>query len=182
MGRAWHQTILVLAALIGGGQPVDRPSVPPISVRIVPSAHSGKGGRAVELYKTSPHLYVVITNTSASTVRLWEEWCSWGYYNLSFVLTEQDGKAVEVRKKLRGFRGNFPSEFVIPPGDVMVIPVTFDAKVWEGFPSPEWGKPRVVKMKAVYRSRSEKRVEEHGVWTGEATSPEEAYTVHGPHG
>src|SRR5688572_4135471 len=72
-----------------------------LAVRVVPTSYREEGGRAIELRRPSEHFYVVVTNVSGKPIRLWKEWCSWGYFNLSFQVTDDAGRSVEVRKQDR---------------------------------------------------------------------------------
>lgn len=58
------------------------PQAPPLlAVRIVSTKHHEKIGRTIELYQPSQHFDVVVTNVSDRPVRLWREWCRWGYFS-----------------------------------------------------------------------------------------------------
>jgi hypothetical protein len=112
MGRLGGITCVLLALSVHGDQATEKPTAPRLAVRIVPSTFREKIGRSIELY-TSPNFYVVVTNTSESPVRLWREWCSWGYFNLSFVVTDERGKTTTVTKKPRGWDHNFPDGSIV---------------------------------------------------------------------
>jgi hypothetical protein len=59
----------------------------------------------------------------------------------------------------------------------MVLPVSFDASIWQGAPIPDRG-TRTVKMRAVYEASDDDDARKHGVWSGRISSPEETYTVY----
>src|SRR5947208_270066 len=65
-----------------------------LTVRIVPTDFD-ETGRVIEMNRPSQHFYVVATNVSGQSIRLWREWCSWGYYNLTFQVTGREGGPVE---------------------------------------------------------------------------------------
>ena len=168
--------VFVGLAIPGGGAVEDR-STPTLSVRIVPTSSRGSG-RAIELYRPSQHFHVVVTNISDEPVRLWREWCSWGYFNLSFVVDDAAGNPVVVKKRPRGWDKNRPDWTILEPGDHMVFEVSFDESIWQDAPRSEAGQARSVRMKAVYEVKADDQSKEHGVWTGRVHSPEADYTVY----
>ena len=135
-------------------------------LRIVPSHFHERTRRAIVLYGSSQHFDVVITNVSDQPVRLWREWCSWGYFSLSFVATDEDGKSVAASKKLRGWDKNYPDATIVPPGDHMVFEVTFEDAIWQNSPLPERGRSRTVKLRAEYEVKGDEKAEKLAVWTG----------------
>ena len=52
--------------------------------------------------------HVLLTNVSRNPVRVWQEWCSWGYYCLQIEIVEQDGMKHLLKKKRIPFYQNFP--------------------------------------------------------------------------
>lgn len=174
--------LAVAAALLGLTIPADGPGddgpAPSLSVRIVPTSFRERIGRVIELYRPSQHFQVVVTNVSAKPVRLWREWCSWGYFGLSFVVTDGDGNPVVVKKRARSWPKNYPDWTTLEPGDHMVFEVSFDEPIWQDAPMPEPGNSRPVRMKAVYEVRVDDETKEHEVWTGRVSSPEADYTVY----
>jgi hypothetical protein len=134
--------------------------------------------RAITLFTPAQHFYVVVTNVSQEPIRLWREWCSWGYYNLSFKVTDDTGKTTVVKKKPREWRKNYPDSTILGPGDHMVFEVSFDEATWEGAPLPEQHKSRRVKMSAVFEIPEDQDTRKMKVWTGKASSPELTYTIY----
>ena len=173
---------IVLALALAGVSPSKEPTpcgqAEPLSIRIVPTSHRERTGRAIQLYGPGRHFHVVVTNTSRLPVRLWRDWCSWGYFNLSFAATDQAGRSFVVSKKPRGWDKNYPDWDIVPPGDHMVLEVSFDASTWENDPMPEAGKSRTIKMKAIYEVLQDEESMKHGVWKGRISSPEETYTLY----
>jgi hypothetical protein len=116
-----------------------------LTVRIVPSSTTEKGVRLIALSNPSQHFSVVVTNTSNEHIRLWREWCSWGYYTLSFSVVDAAGKNVIVTKGSRAWTRNFPDTTTLGPGDHMVFEVTFDKDTWPNAPMPVESKSHTVK-------------------------------------
>lgn len=176
MGRFGLVVSLFVALVVPGdaGDGGSRwgPSGPPISVRIVPTSHREKTGRAIE-----GRFHVVVTNVSTRPIRLWRDWCSWGYFNLSFVGTERDGKTFTVKRKPRGWDKNDPDWAIILPGDHMVLDVVFKDGTWDYDPAPTVGRLWRVWLRAVFEVPADDQTKEHGVWTGLVTSPDDVYLM-----
>ena len=85
-----------VVAELSEDRPAEPAQVAPLAVRVVPTSYREETGRAIQLYRPSQHFHVVVTNVSDESVRLWREWCSWGYFNLSFRVTDEEGGPVEV--------------------------------------------------------------------------------------
>lgn len=150
-----------------------------LSLRIVPTVSREDGVKSIILSQPAEHFHVVVTNVSDEPVRLWREWCSWGYHSLSFEIRNEDGSVTVVEKAPRSWRKNFPDWTTIPPGDHMVFEVSFDPQTWQNAPLPEKGESRRVTMKAVFEIAEDKDTEEHKVWTGRVSSPEHVYVIYG---
>jgi len=151
-----------------------------VTVRIVPATLDERGERVIWLLPPPRHFHVVLTNVTREPVRLWREWCSWGYYALSFEATNQSGKTVNVRKKLiEAWDRDYPDWTIIPPGDHMVFDVTFDESIWQNAPSPKTGTYRVVKLKAIFEIPvpEDAYAKKAKVWTGRVASPEYTYII-----
>jgi hypothetical protein len=93
-------------------------------------------------------------------------------------VVDANGKETIVEKAPRGWRKNFPDAMTLGPGDHIVFEVTFDEATWPNAPVPEKGKSREVKMKAVFAIPADADTKTHKVWTGEAASPVETYTIY----
>jgi hypothetical protein len=169
--------VLVLALMVAV-LPADEQPADPLTVRIVPMRYHEDGERQITLYMPGHHFYAVVTNVSDKPVRLWRQWCSWGNENLSFQVTDQQGRTTSATRRPRAYGKNYPDWTTVPPGGHMVCEVTFDPDVWENPPLPEKHKSHKVKLKAVYRITGDDQATQHGVWTGEVSSPELDYTIY----
>jgi hypothetical protein len=56
---------------------------PAIVVEIVPTDSIAGSDPTIGIDNTDEHFHVVVTNVSKESVRLWKDWCSWGFQNLS---------------------------------------------------------------------------------------------------
>src|SRR5262245_12383625 len=97
-----------LAALVAALIPsaLQAAAAPPrrtLAVAIAVPEHLGR--RPISLGARAEVFHVVITNVSEQPVRLWREWCSWGYFNLRFE-AEVGGRTLLLAKKPRGWTRN----------------------------------------------------------------------------
>lgn len=143
---------------------VQETSRSPFSLSIVP----GTGG--ITMAKIKPReFYVVITNVSGAPQSIWEYWNSWGYQAISFELTMADGKKFVLSKKQEEFTRNFPSTFVVEPGEHQVYPIKLD-EWWETHPSLPKTDEMPIKLKAVYEVTTTVEATQYKVWTGRLES------------
>ena len=119
---------------------------------------------------------VVVTNTSDKPVKVWREWCSWGYYNLSLRLEIGD-KDVELVKPPRGWGKNYPDAAELAPGESMVWAVVLDEKSWKDFATLKDQVGRRVRLKVRYHVGPDEDSAKLGVWTGTLQTPNQEYVV-----
>jgi len=153
------------------------PAREPLAVRIVPTRHDETSGRGIELRVPPNHFQVVVTNVSNQNLRLWREWCSWGYFNLSFEATDQNGRTVTVSKREQGWDKNFPDPILVLPGEHLVYEVSFDEDKWKNSPTVGLKGVKTIKMQAIFEIKPDKHALEKEVWTGRVTSPTNSYTL-----
>ena len=148
----------------------------PISVSI--AIPTGSGERGIEYRDRAAHFHVIVSNTSEKPQRIWKEWCSWGYFGLTFEITGPTASKRIAEKKLRDWTVNYPSWWTLDPLESMVIDVYFgDSEKWQGFPSPEAG-PWTVTMQAVFEFKPDEEARKYDVWTGRVTSRPEKLTFY----
>jgi hypothetical protein len=152
---------------------------PPVAVSIVPTSADGRTGDVIELFGDS-HFHVVVTNSSGAPITLWKEWCSWGYFNLSFEARDASGRSFVISKKMRGWDKNLPCPIVIGPGRPWVIDVSLDPSIWQNSPLSSDAGKATLRLKAVFEIRKDESSEKAGVWTGKVSSPETEYTLYWP--
>jgi hypothetical protein len=145
---------------------VEERSVAGLSVSI---ELSGRAGR-VEYRQPKDHFHVILSNTSPTAQRVFQDWNSWGYYSLSFEVEGSDGKRWIAKKTRTAFTRNFPSSWEIPPGGNLVIDVYWgDESTWEGFP-PFGTEGRALSLRAVFEIKPDSETKQHQVWTGRIVS------------
>ena len=148
----------------------------PLSVAIAVPAHNGE--RRINYGDKTTHFHVIVTNTSNKPQRIWREWCSWGYFGLTFEFTDEHGKKSVATKKGQAWTINFPDWWTLEPHESLVLEVYFgDQDVWDGFPRPDNGSEAVT-MQAVFEFRPDDASKEHRVWTGRGTSKADKYVFY----
>ena len=138
-----------------------------LSVQIVPTSSDAKTWSLAQPSDDgAQHFHVVLTNASNGPIRLWKEWCSWGYFNLSFESRDSKGKAVVISKKIRDWDKNFPCPVELAAGEHWVIDVGLEPAIWHNSPLSDDSGKATIRLKAVYEIREDKASKEEKVWTG----------------
>jgi hypothetical protein len=102
----------------------------PFTLSIVPT-RSVSDSRIITIASQKPdEFYVVLTNISNEPQSVWETWNSWGSRTISFEFTFGNNPPILVARGPEIFTRNFPSMFLIPPGEHKVYPIRLD-KWWD---------------------------------------------------
>ncbi|MGA3285015.1 MAG: hypothetical protein ABSD57_11235 [Verrucomicrobiota bacterium] len=148
----------------------------PISVSVAIPTRNDE--RRVEYHDRTTHFHVIVSNTSDKPQRIWREWCSWGYYGLTFEFADENGKKWVAKKKPQVWTRNFPDWWTLDPHESFVIDVYFgDSDTWDGFPLPKDGS-QTVTMLAVFEFKPDDESRQHDVWTGRVASKAEKVTFY----
>ena len=148
-----------------------RPRTAALSVQVVGNTYNPEpfiveqGSKRRGLF----YFHVVVQNTSNETIRLWEEWNSWGYYNLTFEVFDVNGKLLGVaQKKPQTWTMNFPSFLELKPKQVHVIDVYFHSFDWDAPIKPIIGNQAKSNYSLVanYSVKACSDSAEQGVWNG----------------
>jgi len=113
--------------------------------------------------------YVVLTNVSSEPQAVWEYRNSWGYQTVSFELTTVGGKKFLVSRRQEGFTVNFPSTFLIEPGEHQVFAIRLDER-WETHPSLTKTDETSITLKAIYEVAPTPEAAQYKVRTGRLES------------
>ena len=147
----------------------------PFTVTIVPT-RSASNSRMITIASEKPHeFYVVLTNVSNESQSAWETWNSWGSRTISFEFTVANKPPILVTRGPEGFTVNFPSTFLIPPGEHKVYPIRLD-KRWDVGSIPK-STETPVSVKAVYQVPNTPEAVEYHVWTGRVESGSYQFTL-----
>lgn len=150
----------------------------------------------IELHKGDPHINIVLQNVSDKPLSLYEEWNSWGAYNLSLEISAIDGKTLDkpliISKGMMIWRGNIPSTEILDARGVAVrevrlhlprqvfeptVPLTNEdmmeiGPLYVGFPFPPSDNSRTLTLRAVFGNDNAKAFHDSKpVWTGVIASP-----------
>lgn len=152
--------------------------------------------RTIDIRQEGTFFEVVITNKSQSNIRLWETWNSWGYFNLSFDIIDDNGAVVyTVVKKQKIWTRNGPTWLSLAPGENVTMKVDFDHDVWIrnddlGDNKPLYlpflalahSTPRFeLNMRAVFQVLPDWETIDRDIWTGAVRSPVGKFViVHNP--
>jgi len=127
---------------------------------------------------TQSTLHVIIENISKKPQNHFEERYSWGYGNLSLQWTDAQGKTGAVTRVPRGWNKNFPATVVLQPGEALVREISFDPKLWEGWPAIK-GQTLLTVM-VTYRATGKPAMPNVVGWIGTVTSKEQPITIWRP--
>jgi len=149
----------------------------PIQVAIAIPLHNLKQERELMYSALKPHFHVLISNISDQPQNIWREWCSLGYYALSFEVTDASGKTRTItKKKPHVWTMNYPDFWTIPPHESLVLDVNFtDSETWEPFPPAKTS----FTMRAVFEIQPDEDAKKSSVWTGRVFSKVSTYTPYG---
>jgi hypothetical protein len=143
----------------------------PFSLTVDPG-HSG-----ITMARKNPNeFYVVLTNISDKPQPAWRSGSSWAYKNISFEFTLPDGREFTISEAPQGFTVNFPSTFVIDPGEHRVFPIRLN-EWWEAHPSLPKSAETPIKLKAIYEVPSTPEGTQFKVWVGHVESKTYNFTL-----
>jgi len=141
----------------------------PFQLTIVPSRSSAENQSIAMASKQPDEFYVVLTNISDSTQPVYESWNTWGYKNVSFEFATADGRKFVISKLDQLFTRNWPSTFLIRPGEHQVYPIRLD-KWWKPFPGIAGKEEIAVTCRAIYQVPSTPDSQKQKVWVGRVES------------
>jgi hypothetical protein len=140
----------------------------PLTISIASVDQAGAG--RFEYRDINSHFHVVVSNLSDKPIKIWSETNSWGYYCLSFEMSDKSGRKWVAKKTPATFTRNIPSVLEVPSRGTYVIGVHFATpRLWEGFPTPVNGVEPVT-VRAVFEVLPTPQSEQLGAWTGRIMS------------
>ena len=130
--------------------------------------------KRIHLAQATSHFHVLLTNRTPNTVRLWEEWNTWGDGNLSFEIVDSKGNVSSTIRKnnKRIWTVNYPSWVEIEPNEHHIIDVYLDRESWDlpFLRSSTEHKAIELKIIAKYSVPVEPEASSNSIWTGTASS------------
>ena len=97
-------------------------------IEIVPSRYSKHNGAVLYAAKPLDQFYIVLRNVSGKDQRVWRDWYSWGYDNLSLEVDLAGGSSVMLRKAPKEWGKNYPDSALVPAGKSYVFEVHLKGK------------------------------------------------------
>ena len=119
---------------------------------------------------------VIVSNVSNQPVRVWRDWCSWGYQQLSFEVTDDTGRTSTVRRKEHPFLKNYPDFWTLGAHEPLVLSVALIPDLWEsdGVPLPDI-KGKALTLRAVFAAAEDDQSRGNKVWSGRVQSTSRLY-------
>ncbi|GAA4370952.1 hypothetical protein GCM10023185_45950 [Hymenobacter saemangeumensis] len=162
-------------------QPVSAQNPAGLTLQIIPTEYSSRISPDASIsFSTHGHFHVLLTNTSTTPLRFFEEWNSWGESALSFEITYPNGQTVRSQKRPQLLREkNAPTTITVEPGGFYVLDVTFTPTEWQLSPRLEkkFGKSMRCRMRAIYAIEPSEDARKEDTWTGTVSSSERVYTI-----
>ena len=139
-----------------------------LECRLVIPQSNPQGQRELDMsrYKS---FHVVLRNISSVPVKIWKDWNSWGYYNLSLSFSNSDTSFTISKKSPTNWDGDFADYWTVPAGESLVLDIDMRAGVWKGLPDL-YGETMTGKIKATYENKPDALAAEFGIWTGKLTT------------
>jgi hypothetical protein len=118
------------------------------------------------------HFHVILWNASKKELRIFQEWCSWGYSALSFELIDEHGAKWQGQKRGLVWTNNGPKFWTLNANERVVFDVYFsdfdmlEDRMLVGRRHPT-GRCALI---ATYDLQPDTRSKELGIWTGHLVS------------
>jgi hypothetical protein len=136
------------------------------ALEIIPSVVS-TAGQSIDTRNEA--FVVLLTNTSDRDLNTWIEEFSWGYDNLSFLVTRADGSIFRIVKQPEMFTVNVAIPYLVRSHGHFAWAVTFSPDEWTGFPA-NWSGSEEVAIQARFEIDPTPQSKEMKVWTGKIES------------
>lgn len=113
-------------------------------------------------------------------VRVFQEWCSWGYFNRWIVAVEIGGagKKYTFKRKPRGWTKNFPAYHELKKGEFLITDIDLCDGSWQVEPQLPSNKMFQLKLTGHYTVVPDKESRKYNVWTGELVTNSVVLTVY----
>lgn len=160
---AFLGSLIIFCIGISRGQELD--------LRLVVPQSTPEGGREIFLARY-PRIHAILTNKSDEKLRIWKDWNSWGWENLTLVWSIGGGKPQIIRHiRPTYLDGDFPDFWTLDPGESVILEIDMSTGEWDGFPDL-YGEKIPASIFALYQNKSDLLANEFGIWTGQVKSPE----------
>ncbi|EMN51874.1 putative lipoprotein [Leptospira interrogans serovar Autumnalis str. LP101] len=112
--------------------------------------------------------HVLVKNVSNKEIRIWKDWNSWGYDNISFQI-QTDQESISIYKEGKAWDKNFPDFWSVKPNEFVILNVNFDVKTWPKLRELKFKNDKV-KIKCIYEIKEDPYSKEYNIWTGKIES------------
>lgn len=136
-------------------------------VEIVPSRHTEGKGAVLYAKKPIDVFYVVLHNQSGRDLRVWRDWCPWGYDNLSLTAEVDGGEKIQITRVPNKWSKTYPDAALVKAGKSYVYEVHLGGKTWVGADKIT-DKP--FKLTVTFKVLKTPESTEKNVWVGKAVS------------
>jgi hypothetical protein len=141
----------------------------PLEAELIVPISNPRGQRELSLGRY-PRFHVLLRNVSSQPIKLWKDWNSWGYFNLSLEAEDRNGERWVIRRRRpSAWDGDFPDFWVLLAGESLVLEIDMSAGEWEGFPDL-YGEQLPATLTAVYENKFDELAGEFGLWIGQISS------------
>ncbi|EMN01814.1 hypothetical protein LEP1GSC021_1623 [Leptospira noguchii str. 1993005606] len=126
--------------------------------------------KSLFIYDSSDKIifHVLVKNVSNKEIRIWKDWNSWGYDNLSFQI-QTDQENINIYKEGKEWLKNFPDFWSIKPNEFVILNVNLDIKTWPKLKELKFKNDRV-KIKCIYEIKEDSYTKQYNIWTGKIES------------
>jgi len=147
------------------------------NIELIPSKVT-KDEKIIDADFNDPYFFVVLTNKTNQSLKVWRQWCSWGYFTLSFTVKQEDGTSFTLERRNGAWTWNYPDETIVHPGKSFVMQVSIaknSSGVFGGF--PDKFRDGKVMLQAHFTIKEDDETKKHGVWTGSVSSTPENVVI-----
>lgn len=168
-GAVWKQGLCRSIAYLGIGllllsfSPPPSQS-PPFSIELVVPISNPNGIREIAMDRY-PQIHVLLKNTSQQDQRLWKDWNTWGYFNLSLEWQAAGQTFPITRLSPKAWDGDFPDFWLLHPGETVILVVDMSTGLWKGFPDL-YGETLSATLTATYVNKPDELASAFDVWVG----------------
>ena len=128
-----HKLVVTFWLLMLSASAASAQQQAPFVLSLVVSISTPDGERELAMDRY-PRFYVQFINISEQPQRIWKDWNSWGWFNLSLRMQSEQGVRTISRKRPAAWDGDFPDFWTVPPGESIIMEVDMTSGEWQGLP------------------------------------------------
>ncbi len=160
--------VVVVSLLTNAGVFADsEKTLPDWRIEVVPSRNSVGKGAVIYAKKSLDVFYVVLHNQSGKDLKVWRDWCPWGYNNLSLTAEQEGGRKVSITRVPNDWDQSYPDAALVKAGQCYVYEIRLAGKTWKGI---EKISEKPFKLSVTFKVQETAEAKQKKVWIGEVTS------------